>query len=293
MSTIKKFILHELNSVIDKLDKFTSGNCFTSLYGIARSFIAFGLLATFMFNQTNILFDEHLFNVGTEGRFVDSINFFYLFEYKQLWLAEIFAAIVLIIVISGFFPRLTGILHWWVAFSFNNAASIVDGGDQIASVLVFMLIPVTLLDNRKNHFFIPVTQYWLSKMVGNFFLRVIIPIQMAIVYYHAAIGKLYALEEWRNGTAVYYFTQDPIFGSDLLSILSATNFVLLFTWGTILLEFVLGGCLFMSYSLKRYFLPLAFFFHLSIAFSFGLFSFMFSMLGGLCIYLLNPVKFNQ
>jgi len=46
---------------------------------------------------------------------------------------------------------ITGALHWYVAYSFINSATVIDGGDHIASILAFLLLPVTLTDTRKWH----------------------------------------------------------------------------------------------------------------------------------------------
>lgn len=281
----------ELNLRIRKLNDFFYDNCYTIVYGIARACLAIGLLITFLFSTNEILFDKDLFQYGTINSIVDNINLFFLLGYENIWIGEIISIIVLLLVISGFFPRITGVLHWWVVFSFNNAGSIVDGGDQIAGVLLFFLIPITLLDNRLNHYAAPTKQNLFSRYISNVFLKVLIPIQMSVLYFHAVTEKLYKVEEWRNGTAVYYFSKDPLFGTEILDnfeVLSFTFFATLFTWGTLLLEFVFAGALFMNYKTKKWILPFAIFFHFCIALMFGLTSFMFGMLGGLIIYLLNP-----
>jgi len=286
--------LREFNSLIKKANDYFYDNCFTIVYGIGRTLLAIGLLITLLFNTNEILFDEALIGQDTIGNFADNINLFLLFGYDNLWLAEIISIIILLAVISGFFPAITGILHWWVAFSFTNAAALADGGDQIAAVLLLMLIPVTLLDRRKNHYLPPKEQSMLSRYVSSLMLKFIIPIQMGAIYLHAVTEKLYKVVEWRNGTAVYYFSKDNVFGSAMLEsidLLSFTFTATLFTWGTLLLELTLAGTLFMSYKNKKWALLLGAFFHFSIAIMFGLVSFMFSMVGGLVIYTINPKIF--
>jgi len=288
--------LQEFNSLIKKTSDYFYDNCFTIVYGIGRTLLAMGLLITFLFNTNGMLFDETLFGQGTIDNFADNINLFLLFGYENLWLAEIISIVILLVVISGFFPAVTGILHWWVAFSFTNAAALADGGDQVAAVLLLMLIPVTLLDRRKNHYLPPKEQGVLSRYVSSLMLKFIIPIQMAAIYLHAVTDKLYKVVEWRNGTAVYYFSKDNVFGSVMLEnmdLLSFTFTATLFTWGTLLLELTLAGTLFMSYKNKKWALLLGVFFHFSIAVMFGLVSFMFSMVGGLVIYTINPKAFTN
>jgi len=251
------------------------------------------LLITLLCDSNAILFDKDLFGYNTINSFADNINLFFLFGYEHIWIAEIISVIVLLWVISGYFPYITGILHWWVAFSFCNAASLADGGEQVAAVLLFFLIPVTLLDRRKNHYHSPKEHSIGRRYVSSMTLKFIIPIQMGILYMHAFTDKLYKLEEWRNGTAVYYFSKDPLFGGgtiENLNLFSSTFFVTSATWGTLLLELCLAGALFMSYNSKKWMLPFGVLFHFLISVMFGLWSFMFSMIGGLIIYLILPEK---
>jgi len=285
--------LQNLNLQIKKINNFFISNCFTNVYGLARAFLAIGLLSTFLFNTNDILFDKDLFGYNTINSFADKINLFFILGYEYIWLSEIIAIFILIWVISGFLPYVTGVLHWWVAFSFFNSAALIDGGDQIAMILLLFLIPVTLFDKRLNHYQKPTEQTNIAKYISSVILKVIIPLQMAAVYIHAFSDKIYKVEEWRNGTAVYYFSKDPLFGSGIiesLNLFSYTPFVLMATWGTMFLELVLGGAIFMSYKNKKWLLSFAILFHFSIWLMFGLWSFMFSMVGGLIIYLILPER---
>lgn len=284
----KKSKLQDFYLLIQKVEQFFDENCFTALYGFARSIIALGLLLTLLTNKTEILFDQQIFDFNEENALIP-VNLFFNLGWENIWIAEIICILILVFVVTGFYPFITGILHWWVTFSFNGASAIVDGGEQIALVLTLLLIPVTLLDNRRNHFYIPNLKIpsW-KKIIGNAVIKILIPLQMSILYLHAAVEKIYKVEEWRNGTAVYYFSNDPIFGSMFLSKISETILAIPITWSVIALELVLAGCFFMSYPNRKYFFYLAFLFHLMIAFNFGLISFLTSMLGGLIIYLLKP-----
>ena len=58
---------------------------------------------------------------------------------------------VLLLTASGWRPRVTGVLHWYVAWSLIANATVQDGGDQITAVLTLVLIPVTLTDPRRWH----------------------------------------------------------------------------------------------------------------------------------------------
>lgn len=63
-------------------------------------------------------------------RGVESLGLFCVMPREQLGLAKVLGIIILLLVISGPLPQLTGILHAWVAFSVATGISIPDGGDQ-------------------------------------------------------------------------------------------------------------------------------------------------------------------
>ncbi|QHA38667.1 hypothetical protein D5E69_22775 (plasmid) [Rossellomorea marisflavi] len=108
-----------------------------------------------------------------------------------------------------------------------------------------MLIPVTLTDNR--------VWYWQSKKVKTatsleINKRLIantaiwaIRFQIAIIYLNSTIAKL-GEKDWINGTAVYYYLQDPMLGKLTAPILT-TPLVALPTWGTLNLQFFLFAAL--------------------------------------------------
>ncbi|TGE29608.1 sporulation-delaying protein SdpB family protein [Hymenobacter metallicola] len=283
-------------STLRALDSYAATNPFTWVYGLGRSLLALGTLITLGFSGPSILFDEQLFGKMSLNATLESFNIFFCFGFGQLHYAYAVSIGVLLLVISGVFPRYTGVLHWLVTYSLFQAASIVEGGDQIGSIITMLLIPVTLLDGRNNH--------WVNRphaqtnRYANFIARgalALIALQMAVLYFHAGIEKMYKLDEWKNGTAVYYFFNDPLFGyPDWIRGLLATSLtnayvVTSLTWGTMAFEILLFGALFMAPANRKKLLWLAVGFHLGIALIFGLVSFFLAMCGGLVLYLI-PVQ---
>ncbi|MCC2590089.1 hypothetical protein [Chryseobacterium sp. MFBS3-17] len=211
------------------------------------------------------------------------------------------AIIGLIFVISGIYPKFTGIIHAYITYSFLSYCDVIDGGDHLASNLTLLLIPITLLDNSKNH--------WLKNGLlyrKNYYLKLIqktfytlIHIQVCSVYLHAFVGKLF-IDEWLNGTAAYYWLTNKYFGvhvmfTDLTVKILSNEFVTTFvTWGTLLLEFALASFIFVSRkSLKRRFLLfiIAILFHFCIFIFHGLASFFMVMFAAATIYLI-PKNIN-
>ncbi|SFE16925.1 sporulation-delaying protein SdpB family protein [Spirosoma endophyticum] len=290
---MRKFLLY--------LDEIAQSNPFNNVYGLGRSFIAFSLLITFLFSSTDVLFDKYLFGIQSLDTIFDKINLFFLVGYGNLYIAKIIVVVICLLVISGFYPYITGILHWWVTFSFQQAGNITEGGDQIASILTLLLIPITLSDNRINHW----GKSHKSSPERNFFALIplyLLQLQMAILYLHSGVEKLYKVEEWKNGTALYYYLNDPLFGYPAWSklffdkLLVEPSFVSLFTWSVVLLEIILFGALFMKSSMRIKLFPFALLFHIFIAVIIGLYSFSLVMSGGLILYLLplnQPLDFKR
>jgi len=270
----------------------------TNTLGLVRSLLALSLLSTLIFNPSSVFFIESTFEgMQKTGFILDRLNFFFLAGYENAFLMQWLAIIILSAVVAGWRPRITGVLHWWVAYSFMTASIIVEGGDQVVSVLSFLLIPVTLLDKRRNHW--SAEAQTLSKsesaVAGVFYF--LTKLQVAIVYLEAGIGKLYSTQEWREGTALYYWINDNFFGRND-AVVFVSNYLLtdpvfasLLTYGVIGFEIMLFGMLFSNaVRFRRTMFLLGLGFHFMIVIYFGLISFFMSMAGALCLYLLEPGK---
>ncbi|MEM0941860.1 MAG: sporulation-delaying protein SdpB family protein [Bacteroidota bacterium] len=266
---------------------------FTNIYGLSRSFFALSLLITLLFTKSYVYFPPEFFQIGQLSKTIVP-NLFYLFEPENLNIALITSCLILVAVISGFLPQLTGILHAWVAYSFFTGALIIEGGDQIGQIIAILLIPVTLFDKRINHwhkkdFFGYKRPEWISFFCYS--CLVIIQIQMAIVYFFAVAEKINS-PEWADGSAFYYWFNHNPFGvvepiaNSLNPIISNPYITPLITWGVLVLEALLFGALFMKREHKLLMFRLGIGFHFMIIVVHGLWSFFFAMAGGLIIYLL-------
>jgi antimicrobial peptide system SdpB family protein len=204
---------------------------------------------------------------------------------------------VLVVVASGWRPRWTALPHWYVAHSFFSSGVLVDGGDQIAAILSMLLVPIALTDSRRWHWdraeqiSSPGTADIAKRLVALSCVTMI-RLQVAGIYFHASVAKM-SEQEWMNGTAVYYWFTDPMFGlaepfrTWALPIL-ASGFVVVLTWGPMILELFLFAGLIASRAAKRRLLVLGILFHAGIAAVHGLLSFALPMWGALILFL-RPV----
>jgi antimicrobial peptide system SdpB family protein len=169
---------------------------------------------------------------------------------------------------------------------------VTDGGDQINIILTFLLLPICLLDNRKNG--------WNSnsdqKIISNcFFLYnasfavVFIQIQMAVLYFNAGVTKMFS-SDWLNGTAVYYWFNDPTFGAPAwldycIGFLFKNDYTVTFiNWSVMILEVMLFVGLFLKQKYKYLLFVVGFIFHFLIFIIHGLPSFGLSMTAGLILF---------
>lgn len=267
-------------------------------YGLARSVLAFSQLLTLIFNDPKWIFQP--LGVPASALGLAWPASWSLFALLGIDAGRWTSVIILLVVVVGWRPRITGVLHWWVAFSFTASAVIVHGGDQVCTVLTLLLIPVTLVDRRKWHW--QLSPEPTGETFAAFFARcalVAIQFQVAVIYLAAAAGK-FAVSEWINGTAVFYWFRHPIFGlsgwrQDLIDPLLTTSFgVVMVTWGVIAIELMLSAAALGSRRFKRVMFLLGVLFHVGIIVVHGLASFGVAMIGALILYLRAPaVKANE
>ncbi|PJJ61043.1 sporulation-delaying protein SdpB family protein [Hymenobacter chitinivorans] len=281
-----------IHSYVGFLDGLATRKPLFLFVALSRTFLAIGTLITLVLSGPSILFDEPTFGKLSFNPTLEYFNIFTYFGFAHITVYYAVCIAVLLAVVSGFYPRLTGVLHWLVSFSLFRSAQILEGGDQITVIITLLLIPVTLVDARPNHWQLG-REYALGR--ANYFVAnvswAVIQLQMGVLYLQASVEKVYKLEEWKNGTAIYYFLNDPIFGYPawmerlLASALTNAYVVSGLTWGTILFEIILAGAIFMRPKNRAKLLLPAVGFHLFIALAFGLVSFFFAMAGGLLVFL--------
>ncbi len=265
----------------------------TNVYGLARTLLASASALNLLANDTSALFSgaaghhERLPHAG-----VPALGLFSLFGEAHLELARWLAVAALALVASGWRPRVTGLLHWWVAFSFQANATLVEGGDQIAAVLALLLVPVTLTDRRLWHWDpelpAPTAEPTRAKVVA-LVAYTMVRIQVAGIYFHAAAGK-FGAEEWGNGTALYYWLSHPTFGAPTwlepwLRPVLTSAWVAPLTWSVVLLEFSLVFGLVVSKPVRRWLLVGGIALHLGIMVVHGLVGFAMIMIGALVLFL--------
>ncbi|WP_181431275.1 HTTM domain-containing protein [Curtobacterium sp. MCBD17_021] len=183
-----------------------------------------------------------------------------------------------------------------IALPLTSAAP--DGGDQLAGILGLLLLPVSLTDWRRTS--------WTAsqpdrargaRLFVAYFVLALAKLQIAVVYLVACLGK-FSSPEWANGTALFYWVRNNVFGAPPLLrpvaewVTMRPVLVAASSWGTLVLEFSLAIAVFLPTPFRlRFLLPVALLFHLAIWLVLGVSSFAFVM-GAALLILVVPVGWS-
>ncbi len=268
----------------------------TNVYGLARTLLALGTLMTLLMNSADELFRP--IGISLHGvldrTYPTKASLFMLFPADHLEIARWIAIVILIVAASGWRPRITGLLHWWVAVSYASTAVVLEGGDHVNATITLLLLPIALTDPRRWHWGtppvlksarLPIVMSTVA-LSALFMLRV----QAAIIYFNAGVAKM-GVTEWNNGTAMWYWLNNEMFSMPewmhpiMMPILQNEYTVFGFTWGVMLFEVFLAVALVLP---KRRWAPIlmaGLAFHVGIAVVHGLVSFGIAMCALLVLYL--------
>jgi antimicrobial peptide system SdpB family protein len=257
--------------------------------GLGRTVLALGTAATLAATAPPVMAPT-----GSTCAGVGSVGLFCAVPAGHGQLARWLAVAALLVVASGWRPRVTAIPHWYVSWSFLTNLTVLDGGDQITAILTLLLVPVGLTDARRWHWHGPVGAPAAAPGTGRLVAYVaiaLIHVQVAVVYFQSSIAKL-GVREWADGTAMYYFLQHPIFGAPpwlapVTDVVSRWPVgVALLTWAPLVIEFALAVAILLRAPARRVLLVIGLVFHATIALTMGLVSFDLAMSGALLLYLL-------
>lgn len=264
------------------------------MISIARALIAFSTLLILLLNN-----DTTMFGIGNGVELFTNnfgkLNLFFLFGVEKIWLSKVLAVLILLMSIIGYVPRFSIIPQLWVHWSFINGSISIEGGDQVAYLVILFLTPIFLLDKRLN--------MWrdISKNYSKFEMELIrfclnlVKLQAMVIYFVASVGK-YPVEQWLNGTSIYYWFIDPTFGlpdylkTIVLPLLKNGWFIFVAGWSVLILELVLATGFIIKDKFKKYLFTGGVLLHFSIFLVHGLPNFMLSMIALLTIYLLVDFK---
>lgn len=280
--------------MIDKLITYLKNKqVHTPRIALARFLLAFGMLLTLLFNDMSTVANHNYkrlpeYSAKHTAAISVPLKQLDLFMVMPPGVAKGVVIVILLLVMSGFYPRVTGVLHFIACFSYHNYFLIVNGGDEITFVMSLLLLPLCLSDPRKNQWRHRETTASQGNIVGNIAL-LMIQVQAAYIYFNAGYTKLFS-SVWREGTAVFYYTSHYRLGAtfwlqQINELVTRTPLVKVLSWSVLAFELLLALCLFFPEKIRRKFFIPALIFHGLIVINFGLISFFFAMAGMLVLYL--------
>ena len=271
------------------------------LVDLARLIMISSTLSTFALNSTTDLFPTGRYqSIDPYMEFIPLTEkgIFRLFDFAYLPYVKLGITVFLVLALLGMFPAIATALYSYVCFSFVTSSPVVNGGDQIATIVSLLMIPVYITDSRifiinSNFDYYPrrLNKY---QLVITYYFLLLVKIQACTIYFFAAIDK-FKVEEWVDGTALYYWFNHPMFGASGV-VKSISNIIFkseilatLLTWSVLFLEVALAMSLLSSFKFRRTVFKFGLLFHLGIFVVHGLFSFFLVMTSLLILYLLTEL----
>jgi len=184
----------------------------------------------------------------------------------------------LVVVAAGWRPQWTCVPRWYAAFSMKCAFTLPNGGEQVAMVISMLLIPVFLGDNRTWQWTPPRKPMAASLRGAALAGQIAIRVQLAIVYFQAARGKL-GSAGWRDGTAMRAILLHPEYGlpphvrAHAGFLLGNTGLIRALTWAVLATELLIAPTVLGPPLLRRWSFALVCALHMPIIVLMGLPSF--------------------
>lgn len=246
--------------------------------GIFRAGLALGHLITLLFTDTDYLIRPVSGRPDPlECSGFESLSLYCRFSSENLEIIRWLGILVCLLCISGYLPRLSSLLFAWLCFSAYMSWAITDGGDQLVLNLSLAIVLLNLVENRSNQWQSPQALGPFRSSVGLAAVW-LIKVQAFVVYFQAGVAKA-GVDNWANGTEVYYDLMSPMFGATGLRLeilepfLHSDIIVQSLTWGTMVVEVGIAFATFAAVRYRRIAWISAIILHLGIAIFMGLISF--------------------
>lgn len=232
-----------LHSVTASLQATPSG---TRVTAVVRTIIASAQIITIVTTSADARFAVLGDGSGGEPKCdaLGRISAYCLAPGLPIVIVDILLCLLLVAVIIGYFPKVLGVVHYWVTLSISASIVLPDGGEAAAQVAMLFLLFISLSDSRRNH-------WHRESFEPSFFMPVAVASWWGIrgqaiwIYLHSSMAKT-SVDEWIEGSAVYYVVRGPFFGTSgplegfFLWATEIPAVALAMAWGAIIMEFTLA-----------------------------------------------------
>lgn len=248
-------------------------------FAIGRTILALATASELLFTRPAALFTTVSVATGPFCTAQPTVSLLCLGNPHELVEARQWLAIVgLLLVASGYRPRYLSILHLWIVFSFTTSMTLPDGGDSIALIVVLLITPMCLADQRRWQWTPPRRRMGRIGRTVAYISFWALRLQIAYLYADSAIAKM-GVADWQNGSAFYYFVRDKMFGSAgpftplWMWVSDQSLTTLAITWGAIAMELAIALFTLLDARWRMAAFWLCLTLHALIFLSMGLFSF--------------------
>lgn len=276
---MKTRIAEQFNDFLSNIIDASQSQYISSAH-IIRSAFGVVLFLNLLFNNKSILF----YSEGDpEPQCRGSLDEVSIYCLLGLEAGTILSLAILLASILGLAPALFSWLQWWVSWSFSVSSNVVDGGDQALANFLLILAIGTIGD--KNLLAYSKTP---KNKVNNLYLKsisfILFNIQVSAIYLHSTLAKV-VVEEWRDGSAIWYWLQYPLIISEESFVykIFIDPFIMnpagsyIATFGTIGAQIFLFHACYSGRILRSIALPIGLLFHVSIGIIMGLWTFSLTM----------------
>jgi antimicrobial peptide system SdpB family protein len=228
----------------------------------SRVVLGIGTILTIIFNDIFLMIPEdYYFNIVSlkNESVVYNLNLFSHFKYEYLniakWVCVVLIALTFFFNLNPFFV----FIHYTISLSVFHSFLISEGGDQINMILMLIIFIFSLAISFSNSI--------IKKSIELFIFTV--KLQASIIYLQASVAKLY-VQEWSDGTAIYYWLNHNIFGLPIESmkfinkVLIVPEISFFITFSVIIFELVISYVIWANFNNKIIFLILGLLFHFGI-----------------------------
>jgi len=288
--------MHRLTGGVEKLARIVIRHWARSPHGfqltLARSVLAASTVVVLTFNRASVLLHDPTTARAspTSCDNLASLGAFCIASAEHLeqvrWLLILLCAPALL----GLVPAVAAPLHAYAAFTVASNTVGIEGGDFLVASSSLIMVVVCATDCRLHGWSARSSARPASAYIPAQVFLLGLRVQVAYVYLEAAtVKQVHPI--WADGSALWYWTQQPNFGArpevrDLLEVVLAQgSAVHALTWGVIVTEYVLAFAVLAARRRLPRLLTLALgvSMHLVFALVLGLITFFVSMLGVLLL----------
>lgn len=171
----------------------SSANIRSKFIPIGRAIIGLGQLIFLFFSSQEFRFTEVGSQaIGPRCHGWNQASVYCLVGSENMVLTDTLVVFGLILVISGFYPRWTGLLHLYLTYAISTTLAVSDGEKAAVLVIVAVLALVSFSDGRRNAYTTELNSDHLATPVGRLGQAAIIfgRVYLCFLYAAAAISQL-------------------------------------------------------------------------------------------------------